>query len=75
MTWIKWWKNKNVWTIIFAGLLAMTFSILSAIYLIYPYNLIGVLVACFIGGQIIHYTMRKILDKYADELIKKNKKI
>lgn len=66
MTWIKWWADTDLLTIILTGLSAVICSALSAILIpVYPINLIVVLIICAIGGYIMRKTIIKILDDIA----------
>lgn len=60
-TWVKWWKSKDAWIIIIAGLLAMATSFCSAYFLQWPWNLIGVIILCIPAGIIMRKTLIKIL--------------
>lgn len=66
-TWIKWWKSKDAWTIIGAGLLAMAISFCAVYFLYWPWNLIGVIIPCIPAGIIIRKTLIKIFVKNLSE--------
>lgn len=64
--WIKWWKYKISWILIITALLSMFFSFLSAKFIIYPYNIIIVLLICFIGGQIMYRSAKNAIEKWIE---------
>lgn len=66
-TWIKWWKSKDAWTIIGAGLLAMAIAFCAAYFLYWPWNLIGAIIPCIPAGIIIRKTIIKIFIKKLSE--------
>lgn len=73
MTWIKWWKNKDYCLLLLVVLLIMLGSFLSAKFIIYPMNLIIVLLLCALGGYILKKKMTKIIvnileSKHKDKL-------
>ena len=60
---IKWWKSKDAWIIIIAGLLAMMMSFCSAYFLQWPWNLIGAIIPCIPAGIIMRKTLIKLFTK------------
>lgn len=60
---VKWWKSKDVWTILCTALTALGLSFCSAYFLQWPWNLIGAIIPCIPAGIILRKTLIKIFTK------------
>jgi hypothetical protein len=66
--WIKWWKDKNMLTIVLTSLLAVISGLLCALYICMPYNLVAVGIICIAGGIIIRKNVSSLLQAFADKM-------
>lgn len=66
--WIKWWKNKAFVTILCIMLSGVICSVISAILLPWPWNLIAVLVICVACGISSRIIGIKELERISEEI-------
>lgn len=62
--WIKWWKSKFAWTLLWLCVVALVGAFLCAYYLPWPWNLVGAFIACVPSGIIIR---RSIINKFTSK--------